>query len=174
MFLKRTLVAGALVIASAVAANAADIPPMTPTPPPAPPPAPTFSWGGPYVGAYGGYIFGPGFPQFGAQAGYNFVSGGFLGGVEVQAGGVFVGGLAFEGNLKARAGAVLGSSLLLYGEAGVGWLSTGVFTYTFGGGAEVALGTAVSLFAEAKGLGVFGGGCCLVTVQGGLNWHPAY
>jgi opacity protein-like surface antigen len=173
MFLKRALMAGAMVLTTAIAANAADLTPITPAPPPAPPPAPTFNWAGPYVGAYGGFVFGPGAIQAGAQAGYNFVSGGFLGGIEIQAG-VFapIPGVTFEADLNARVGAVLGGNFLLYGEAGVGWLAApGAFIYTFGGGAEVAVGTSVSLFGEVKGLGAFGGGCCIITVQGGLNYH---
>ncbi len=73
MFLKRTLAASAIVIATAVAANAADIPtmpePMTPEPMM---PAPSFNWGGAYVGGYGGYVFGGTWSQVGAQAGYQF------------------------------------------------------------------------------------------------------
>ncbi len=173
MFLKRTLAAGALVLATAVTANAADLTPIMPAPvAPAPTmPAPTFSWGGIYVGGYGGYLFGPGYPQLGAQVGYNFVSGAFLAGAEVQAGALFAGGIAFEGNLNARAGVLLGGSVLLYGEAGVGTIAFGPFTYTFGGGAEFAVGHSASLFVETKGLGIFGGSCCAITVQGGLNWH---
>lgn len=177
MFLKRILAAGAFVLASAIAANAADIPPMPPPPPPAIPPAPIFDWSGPYAGVYGGYFFFPGYPQGGLQSGYNFTSGGFLAGIEAQAG-VLVGtGIAFEANLNARVGVLLAPKLLVYGEGGVGWIpSTPIFTYNFGGGIEVAAGAAMSVFAEAKGIGGFGptGTCCAITVQGGLNWHPAY
>lgn len=171
MFLKRTLLAGTVVLATAVAANAADIPmmpePMTPEPMM---PAPSFSWGGAYVGAYGGYLLGPGAAQAGAQAGYNFVSGGFLAGIEVQAGALFI-GPAFEGNVNVRAGALLGDSVLLYAEAGLGTIGLVSYTYTFGGGAEFAVGTATSLFIEAKGFGILSGSCCAITVQGGLNFH---
>ncbi len=177
MFLKRTLVAGLVVAATTVAANAADLTPLAPAPmAPQPMMSPTFSWGGPYVGAYGGYLFvGPGYGQAGAQAGYNFVSGGFLAGLEVQAGALIQSGIAFEGNLNARAGVILGSKLLLYGEGGLGWIpASSNFTYTFGGGAELAVGTALSVFAEGKAFGVLGGTCCGVVVQAGINWHPAY
>jgi opacity protein-like surface antigen len=171
MFLKRALMAGAMVLTTAVAANAADIPMMPEPVAPAPPPAPTFNWAGPYVGAYGGYLFGPNFFQIGGQAGYNFVSGGFLGGAEIQAGAIIAGGVAFEGNLNARIGAILGSNFLLYGEAGVGTFAFTTFTYTFGGGVEVGVGSSTSLFVETKGLGAFGGGCCAITVQTGVNFH---
>ena len=84
------------------------------------------------------------------------------------------GGLGFEGNLNGRLGAILGGNILAYGEAGVGVITPGAFTYTAGGGVEVAVGPAMSLFGETKLLGTFGGGCCGFTVQGGVNWHPGY
>lgn len=173
MLFKRTLAAGAFVLAAATAASAADLGPIVVSAPP-PPPPPTFSWDGPYVGAYAGYLIGPGVVQIGAQAGYNFVSGGFLAGIELQAGALISGGVAFEGNANARLGAILGGNFLLYAEAGLGVILPGGVTWTAGGGGEVAVGSNVSLFAEVKALGVFGGGCCIVTVQGGVNWHPAY
>jgi opacity protein-like surface antigen len=107
------------------------------------------------------------------QAGFNIARGALLAGVELQAGAMFAGGtVVFEGNLNGRLGAVLGDRFLLYGEAGVGTIGFSTYTYTFGGGAEVAIADAISIFAEAKGLGAFGGGCCVTTVQVGLNWHP--
>ena len=167
MFLKRTLAAGAIVVASAASAYAADIPmaPVAPPPPPAPV-APVFDWAGPYAGVYGGFFFGPGLIQTGVQAGYNFVSGGFLAGIEASAGAVISGGIGFEGTLNARLGAILGSRVLLYAEAGFGYIvPPGAFLISVGGGAEFAVGQSASVFAEAKW---YGGG---ITVQGGLNWH---
>jgi opacity protein-like surface antigen len=177
MNLKRTIAAGALVLMSAVGAIAADIPaPIAVTPPPPPPPAPmapAFDWSGPYVGAYGGYVFGGVWIQAGVQAGYNMVRGNFLAGLEAQAGAAFLGGtVAFEGNLNARLGFVLGSRFLLYGEAGLGIvIPAPVYLWSAGGGLEIGLGTSASLFAEAKVVGAFGGGIGY-SVQGGLNWHP--
>ncbi len=174
MRVKLSLVASALAM-SATMASAADFSPVMTSPAVAPAPttiyAPTFDWAGPYVGAYGGYTFGLLGPSAGAQAGYNFVNGNFLTGVEVQAG-VAIGGPAFEGWTNGRVGAVLGSNFLLYGEAGIGMIGLGdQFLWAAGGGAEVALGRSVSLFAEAKVLGDFGD-CCAYVGQGGLNWRP--
>jgi opacity protein-like surface antigen len=176
MFLKRTLAASMLVVASAAAAGAADLPTIPVAPAPPPPPvamAPSFDWSGPYVGAYGGAVFNsPTYYQAGIQAGYNFTRGNFLAGIEGQAGADFSGGTAFEADVNARVGGILGERVLLYAEAGVG-LITGTPTYiwTAGGGMEVAVGNAASVFAEAKAVGAFTGGCCALLVQGGLNWH---
>ena len=170
MFLKRTLIAAAFVVGSAVAANAAD--PIMPAPPPPPPPAaPVFDWSGPYVGAYTGYLFGPGFLQVGAQAGYLWDLGGFVVGVEGQAGGGWAfPGLFGEANLNARAGYSFGS-VLAYAEAGVGVLWPVTFTWNAGGGVEFAINNDMSLFVESKYYGTFGGGGLAIGVQGGLNWH---
>jgi len=172
MMLKRTIAATALVLGSAVAANAADIP-MAPAPPPPPPPAaPVFDWSGPYVGAYAGYVFGVGWVQTGVQVGYNFDLGGFVAGIEGQVGPTFTfPGIAAEANVNARAGIGFGQTLL-YGEAGVGYLfNAGFATWNAGGGIEFLVNSDVSLFTEAKAIGAFGGGIFGVTVQGGVNWH---
>lgn len=172
MFLKRTLAAAAIVLGAATAANAADIPTIAPPPPPPPPPAPVFDWSGPYIGAYAGYVFGVGWVQTGVQAGYNFDLGGLVAGIEGQIGPTFtLPGIIGEVNVNARAGFGLGQALI-YGEAGVGYLiSPSVFTWNAGGGVEFLINTDMSVFAEAKALGAFGGGVFGVSVQGGLNWH---
>lgn len=178
MPLKHALAAGAVILASFSAANAADFGPIVAGPPAAPPPItvyspPGFDWGGLYVGAYGGYVFGIPWIQAGGQAGYNFVNGGMLIGAELQAGAYIAGGVAFEGWANARFGALIGPNALLYAEGGLGMLGFGgQFLWAAGGGAEIALGQSISLFAEAKILGVFGGGCCGIVAQGGINWHP--
>jgi opacity protein-like surface antigen len=178
MFGKRTLAAGAILLASVVAANATDITPIAPPPPPPPPPAPVFSWDGFYVGGYGGLIhaFGAAIAQVGAQVGFNFTSGAFLGGVELQA--EWRGPPAFASHFgvgaNARAGFIIGTNFLVYGEGGIHWQSLfapGTY-WTAGGGAEMALGTAISIFAEAAAVGTFTGFCCALQVQAGLNWHP--
>lgn len=169
MFLKRTLAAAAIVLGTAAAANAADIP-MTPVAPPPPPPAPVFDWSGPYVGAYTGWMFGPGLLQTGVQAGYLFDMGGFVAGVEAQLGADFAfPGVLGEANLNARAGYAF-NQLLLYAEAGVGILYPVVWTWNAGGGVEYALDSGISLFVESKAVGAFGGGIFGVTLQGGANW----
>jgi len=171
MFMKRTLIAAAFVAGSAVAASAADLPtpPMAPPPPP-PMAAPAFDWSGPYIGAYGG-IFYPAYYQAGIQAGVNMVRGNFLFGAEAQLGAIFAGGFTYDVALNGRLGFILGERFLLYGIAGVGFNPAVGPLWTAGGGVEVALGTAWSLFAEGGVAGTFGGGLFAYTFQAGVNWH---
>jgi len=170
MFMKRTLAAVAIVLGTATAASAADIP-MAPAPPPPPPAAPSFDWSGPYVGALAGWVVGPG-PYLGAQIGYNFDMGGYVVGLEARAGSPVLGFLPY-GTLSGRAGVALGATdnILLYGAAGVGFAPGPGFFYTFGGGVEFAVSDSVSIFTEARGIGIFTGGCCGALVQGGVNFH---
>ena len=176
MFVKRIAAAAALVLTGTIAANAADLTPAYNPPPAVAPapyvPAPSFDWSGPYIGAYGGYVFGVGWIQTGVQAGYNFDLGGFVVGIEGQLGADWtLPGLIGEANANAKAGVVLGQALL-YGEAGVGLLFPGPgFGWNAGGGLEFAVTNEMSLFVESKALGLFGGGLYGVSVQGGLNWH---
>jgi outer membrane immunogenic protein len=60
MRLKRTVMAGVLMLAGIAAAQAADLTPVMPTTiaPAAPPPPPAFSWTGPYVGVLAGWGWG--------------------------------------------------------------------------------------------------------------------
>ncbi len=175
VILKRSLIAAAAVIGTVGAAAAADIPMAPPAPPAAPvtpPPAPAFDWSGPYVGAYSGYVFGVGWVPFGVQAGYLYDLGGFVVGIEGQlAANWTIPGLAGQANVNARAGVELGEALL-YGEAGVGILFPGATgTWNAGGGIEFAVNNDMTLFAETKAEGTFGGGLYGVRVTGGLNWH---
>jgi hypothetical protein len=135
--------------------------------------APAFDWSGPYIGVYGGALFGgTTVGEAGIQAGFNIVRGRFLAGLEAQVGAVFAGGtFSYEAYLNGRLGFILGDRFLLYGEAGVGTLA-GTFVWTGGGGIEIALRDAWSLFVEAKAIGAFGGGgIAAYGVQGGINWH---
>lgn len=171
---RRTLAAGAFVLLSGVAAQAADLTPIMPAPvaPTVTPVTPSFGWGGLYVGAYGGYSFIPGIADAGMLAGYNFVSGNFVGGVEGRIGAGFGGPAAFYGSLNARAGFLATPNLLVYGVGGVGYIpAVTTVIYTFGGGAEYAIGNGVSVFGEARALGAIGAGCCGVSLQAGVNYH---
>ena len=102
--------------------------------------------------------------------------GGFLAGIELQAGLFgFATPLTLEGNVNARLGYILGERFLLYGEAGVGALYTlsappAVLFWTAGGGVEVALGNSRSIFVEGKTFRPFGAGLPGIIVQGGVNW----
>ena len=159
--------AGALMMTSG--AMAADLPVMVAAPPPVVT-APAFNWAGAYVGAFGGWSIG--IFDAGVQAGYNMVSGGFVGGIEARVGAGFAGGAFAFGTLSARAGFLAGPNVLLYGAAGIGIASIGAVTfYTVGGGVEFAVGSNMSLFVEGRALGLFGGGCCGASIQAGLNWH---
>ncbi|MGV8841120.1 MAG: hypothetical protein ACWA6X_12555 [Bauldia sp.] len=169
------VVAGATAsVLAAGAALAADVGPISlpATPPAVPLPSPPgFSFAGPYVGAYGGSVLGE-FLQAGIQGGFNFVRGPILIGAEAQVGAAFGGGLAFDGALNARLGAVLGERILVYGEGGIEFV--GGFVYGVGGGVEIGIGQSISVFVEAKALGVLGAPISAIGVQGGINWHPNY
>lgn len=174
-------VAGSVMLMS-TAAFAADIVPVIP-PAPAPVPVPVpqpvgFDFSGLYIGGVGGYtIFGDDTVDniwtAGGQVGYNFVNGRMLYGVELRAGATNLGNDAlFETSLSGRAGFLAGERVLLYGVAGVGWvpaLDTGF--WSAGGGAEIGVGQNVSLFAEARYLGFFGGGEHGAQLNFGVNWH---
>ncbi len=187
MFMKRILVAGAagaFLAAGVVAASAADLPappPVAPAPPPPVAMAPGFDWGGPYIGAYGGAIFNAPFDpiyEIGLQAGFNMARGAFLAGLEGYAEYRFSTGFGnhWSAGANARLGAVLGERVLLYGEAGVGYVFTGggFPVWSAGGGIELGLAQAVSLFTEVKAIAPFGAGpgALGVQVQAGLNFHP--
>ena len=160
MLFKRTLAATAIVLGTAFAANAADVPPVVVAPPPAPPAAPApmapaADWTGAYFGGWGAATFS----GFGT-----FFSAGAVGGYDVQFGRVVV-GANFRGSwtfgnpccnipLAAEAGArigfLLGDRILVYGNGALGfsWL-TGPYR-TFGGGVEFAASDSLHLFAEVR------------------------
>lgn len=173
MIFKRILIAGAFVVGTAAAASAADLPtpPMAPPPPP-PMAAPAFDWSGLYFGANGGVFYtGSIYPSVGAQVGFNMVRGSFLFGVEAQAGVIFAGGIAPEIYLNGRLGFILGDRVLLYGEAGVGFIVGPGPVWDAGGGVEIGVRDTLSVFAEAKVVGSFGGGLAGYSITGGVNFH---
>lgn len=134
---------------------------------------PARNWEGFYLGVFGGALH-----QIGPQLGYNFRIGErFVAGVEAQASVDFCCGIDFEGDLNGRGGFLLNDDVLLYAEAGVGYLAGsfyGVldgFFYTAGGGIEIALSPRVSAFMEAKAVGSPRQGIMDGNFQGGFNFH---
>jgi outer membrane immunogenic protein len=175
MFIKRILIAGAFVVGTAFAANAADLPhpPMAaPAPPPPPMAAPAFDWSGPYIGAYGGLTYGlASYYEFGVQAGFNMVRGKFLAGIEAQVGAIWAGGFGYEVAVNSRLGFILGQRFLLYAQGGVGFNNGVGLLWTAMAGMEFAIGDTWSLFAEGGYAGAFGGGLFAYVFQAGVNWH---
>lgn len=190
MKILRALACTAAILASASAARAADLSPLPPPPPPVVAPVTATDWAGPYVGVFAGFIRVPlvrSIPinqavvnpnlifDAGVQAGYNFVRGNFLVGVEGRAGLVFVGmppGTVFS--LSGRAGVLLGAQdrALLFGAAGIGVAPStfGPF-WSAGGGLEVAVGERWSVFGETRVLNSLGKGGSTLSFQVGINFH---
>jgi len=195
MFTRRILaagVAGALLIAGAVSANAADLVPTPVAPPPPPPaamPAPAFNLAGAYFGIHGGvtindFFRGGNAKNFGAQGGYNLIFGpGVLAGIEVRTGLIWYpngGGPNGPGGIDngyADLNLHLGFArdrFGVYGIAGVGATAPNVVFYqNLGVGAEFLLSPDISLFGQvmySSQVGCFT--CSLGTVlQLGLNLH---
>ena len=159
MFLKRTLAAGAILIGTAFAANAADLPTM-PAPPPPPMAAPAFDWSGPYVGAYAGLMLGNGF-MVGVDAGYAFQFGRFVASVEAAVG-TATAGPPLHLSAWGRVGPSFGR-VWIYGLAG--WSNWGPLE--FGGGIAFALNDNISLRTDVS---VY---CCTspIMIRAGVNWH---
>ena len=157
-FCRRTLIS--------TAAPAADLA-LAPPPPIA---APAFNWAGAYVGTFGGFTPAFATGRFGVQFGYNFVlRGNILAGIEVETGNTIA--TLTDASLNARLGFIARDRILLYAEAGIG-TQVAVPLINVGGGVEIAVGGDMSLFAEAKGLFVVGGGFFGTTYAAGLNFHP--
>lgn len=162
-------------VMTAGAAAAADMPAMVaPAAPPPPPPiaAPAFDWGGLYVGGtVSRGIFAP--IEVAAQVGYNFVNGRLVYGIEAGARIPPLGPPAVSLFVKGRVGLTLGQRALVYGLVAIEQpLFAGPPTlWMAGGGAAFGIRDNVSIFAEASVLGSFGGGCCGLLIQGGVNFH---
>jgi hypothetical protein len=159
----------AIMVGSATAANAQMIGATVP------------DWNGLYVGGYGGVLFVPGGSggamATGAQFGFNFVRGSFVGGFEVQPGAIEVTGTAAALILfNARAGFLAGQRAMVFGEAGLlmipGLAGIGI---SAGAGVEFGLNNHLSASFELKGLSGLSPGPPLFDaylIQWGLNWHP--
>ncbi len=161
--------------AMAADANPAALPSPVPT---VPPPTTSFAWAGPYVGAYGGYNthIPPG--AAGILAGYNFNTGKFVIGIEAQFGVFFPSGGGppgpdAEASINLRTGYLITDRLLAYGVAGVGTVFCCGFPYwSAGGGAEFAIGSKISVFAEARAFNGFGVAPPVgLMLRGGINLH---
>ena len=179
MISRKWLAPGVLCLAVMTSGAMAADPPPAPqvvVQAPIPPPPPAFSWTGPYVGVHGGIFVDPGFTfgnwRAGLQAGYNALFGRAVLGAEVAvAAEIFPGPtFTYDAIFAGKAGFLAGDRVLIFAELGIGvpgpaWIA--------GGGVEVAVGEAVSVFGKALALGGLGGGGFYGTlVHVGLNWHP--
>lgn len=166
----KTASAVAALMMLAGSAVAADVPQVvTPVAPP-PPPAPTFDWGGAYVGVQASYVFDCGLcGGIAGQAGYNFVVGNLVAGIE---GGI---GVWYDDlfspiwfTLAGRGGYLVTDNLLVYAELGIwNYFTINTLTTTIGGGVEIAVTNSLSTFVEVK----HWIGEVTTTIQAGINWH---
>lgn len=174
---KRILAGVAATFAVATAASAADIAPIVVPPPPpvvVAAPVPVFDWSGPYVGTRAALMLcnGTCWLNLDVHAGYNLVAGRFLAGVELGIGRYLLDGEGLEFNAMARAGVVLGR-VLVYGKAGIVGYGAAPFDYylAFGGGAELAIGDRLSVFAGVTAERITTGGPFYPGIEAGLNFH---
>jgi len=121
---------------------------------------PDFDWAGPYFGIYGGAadsiifrgvrLVAPN-AELGVQAGYNFVLGDLVAGIEGQFGASFYDCFLCGDplwRLTGRLGFLAGYRALIYAEGGVIGYLPGV-SWIVGGGTEIAVGESWSMFGEA-------------------------
>lgn len=135
--------------------------------------ATSFNFDGFYLGVQGGGQFGdPAAAELGLAAGANFaVADPVVAGLEFQSDLLVTSSSKdFDFYALGRAGVVITSDFMAYGEVGPGW-SRGNFGYLFGGGGEYALNNAVSVKGELQGIGKWGSGPFGTRVQGGLLFH---
>jgi hypothetical protein len=157
MLFKRTLAATAIVLGTAFAANAADVPPIVVAPPPAPPAAPApmapaADWTGAYFGVWGAGTFFGGPPVWfnvGTLGGYDIQFGRVVAGVNFR-GGITLGPGAINVEAGARIGFLLGDRILAYGNGAFGALLFDGPYYSFGGGVEFAANETLHIFAEVR------------------------
>lgn len=169
---RRATLACSALLASALAAHAADfMPPAEPPAAPVPAPTPVFSWDRSYVGAYAGVWIGDGF-KAGIVAGHNFLLGSrFLIGAEVAVGLWMDPGINWEWLAVARAGVVLGDRVMIYGGVGANAPNFGApASLILTNGAEFAIGTNLTLRAES----IFyqpGDGSGIDSASIGVSWY---
>ena len=153
-------------------AFAADVPQVVAPVAPPPPPVATFDWGGIYVG--GGVLFPVGI-GFEGHAGYNIVRGNLVVSLEGQVRYLLGSPWPFDVGGEVHLGFAVGERLLVYGLGAVNYTLGGPpfppLYWNAGGGAALAIGNSISIYAEGL---VFGGfpGCCGFGVQVGVNFHP--
>jgi hypothetical protein len=140
---------------------AADVPPMSPVAPPPPPMAAGFNWAGPYVGVYGGGMFGNAI-FLGANAGYAVQFGSFVASIEGAIGTAF-GGPPVHMSAWARFGPTIGDRTWLYGLLG----TSNYGNRELGGGIARAINDNVSIRADVT---IY---CCWspIMIRVGANFH---
>ena len=172
MLFKRTLAATAIVLGTAFAANAADIPVVV-APPPAPPPvvmAPAADWTGAYFGVWGAATFFDGPPVWfnvGTLGGYDVQFGRVVAGVNFR-GGITLGPNVINVEAGARLGFLVTDRILVYGNGALGMLFGPGPYYSLGGGVEFAANETLHVFAEVRRSVL---GCCgpNVSVHAGIT-----
>ncbi|MCW5696413.1 MAG: hypothetical protein KIS96_06705 [Bauldia sp.] len=146
MKLARLLVTGLAVAGLCAGAALADNPP-----PPAVDAVPSGSaFDGAYFGSFAvrSTFFSLTRPGAGVQYGYNFTSGNFLFGVEVEQYHLSSQWVV-DGSINGRIGLLIGDRGLVYGQYGVGTVS-GNILWIAGGGLEIAVNDRLSTFVEAS------------------------
>jgi hypothetical protein len=139
-------------------------------------------WDGAYFGTYGGVTLAPGgagvlAANVGFTGGFNLVPGNFLVGVRFDAGAALVAGtfLLMDQMASVRFGGFISPDVLLYGTVGLGahypYISP-ILASMLGIGAEVALGSNLSVFGEIRRNNVIPGGVpatAITSIMIGMN-----
>ena len=152
----------------ATTANASDLSRMQPTVDY----GSAFNFDGFYLGATAGGLLGStSAGSVGVVAGSNFsLTNAFIGGLEFQGDAIYNGGTTYDFLTLGRLGVVLTDNIMLYGDAGAGWVA-GNGSYALGGGAEFALTNAFSVRGEILGLANWGSGLNTAKATAGILYH---
>lgn len=153
--------AGAALLMTAGTSFAADVPQMTAPVAPPPPVAASFNWAGPYVGVYGGGMFGNAI-FLGVNAGYAVQFGGFVASIEGALGTAFA-PEPLHLSAWARFGPAIGDRTWIYGFLG----TSNFASREIGGGIARAINDNMSIRVDVS---VF---CCWspITIRVGANFH---